>query len=334
MTVLLFSGCKKVKEEELKSEDPLLGNAAKDETAINARSDNKGCRLLTWEVSNGYSETFRYNSKGLVDEWRFNYADGFYYDYFMTYDNKGGLLTSQMLFPGDAVNFSFYTDGKHITRCTGYLESNNFMVNDIFYTYNNKGQMNRLDDEVVDVHTRFYYDNQGYNRRSDLYVGNELLYTLLMNFDIPGKNPYLALNGIDFGFPNYQFMATQWDNRWNSSGSWFIYDNGNPIVIADDDPAQTVIHTGNGNYVTYAKYYDIPSESFYDMTFSYSNCGQNSNSNGEDIQTGSGSAKKAGTMSTIASLKKILNSHSKNMKQELIDFKNQCLSRLKSTTHK
>jgi hypothetical protein len=192
--------------------------------------------------------------------------------------------------------------------------------------------MIRLIDQPAGVETRFYYDNKGYNRRADMYINNEMIYTYLLNFDIPGKNPYMALNGIDFGFPNYIFMATLWDKRWNSSGTVLTYDNGNPIVIADDDPAQTEIHTGSGNYVTYAKYFDIPSESYYDMTFSFSNCSQNSN--GEDIQAGSGSVTKTSAMSTITRLKKILQKPSKNMKQELVDFKNQCLDQLRTRSHK
>ncbi|MEP7256278.1 MAG: hypothetical protein ABI666_10925 [Ferruginibacter sp.] len=327
LSFLLISGCKKVTEEELMTEDPVAGRTAQDSKTANTPNGDNGCQLRAWEVNNGYSETFRNNRKGLVDRWRLDYADGYFYDYFITYNRKDLLLTARMLLPGDAIDYNFYTDGKHITRCTGYRESNNELANDIFYIYNNKGQMIRLVDQPAQVETRFYYDNKGYNRRSDMYINNELFYTYLLNYDIPGKNPYLALNGIDFGFPNYIFMATQWDKRWNSSGTVYVYDNGNPIVIADDDPVQTVIHTGNGNYVTYAKYFDIPTESFYDMTFSYSNYSQNSN--GENIQAGSGSVKQTGSMNTITRLKRILTGYSKNMKQELIDFKNQCLSQLK-----
>ncbi len=326
--VLLFSGCKKVTEQELMSDDPVSGKAALNERTANTPNGDNGCRLRAWQVNNGYSETFSYNRKGLVDRWRFDYADGFYYDYFITYDKKDRLLKSRMLMPGDAIDYNFYTDGKHITRCSGYLESTNELINDIFYIYNNRGQMIRLIDQPAGVETRFYYDNKGYNRRADMYINNELIYTYLLNFDIPGKNPYLGLNGLDFGFPNYIFLATPWDKRWNSSGDVLTYDNGNPIVIASDDPAQTEIHTGNGNYVTYAKYFDIPNEYYYDMTFSFSNCGQNSN--GEDIQAGSGSVKKTGTMSIITRLKKILQKPSKNMKQELVDFKNQCLQQVKA----
>ncbi len=331
LSVLLLSGCKKVTEEELKLNEPIAGKEGLNQANTNTPTNQEGssCRLRTWAVSNGYAETFRYNRKGLVDEWRFNYPDGFYYDYFITYEKKDRLLKARMLFPGDAVDFNFYTDGKHITRCSGYLESNDDLVNDIFYVYNNKGQMIRLIDVVAGVETRFYYDNKGYNRRSDMYINNELIYTLLLNYDIPNKNPNLALPGIDFGFPNFIFMATQWDKRWNSSGDWFIYDNGNPIVIASDDPAQTVIHTGQGNYATYAKYYDIPSESFYDMTFSYSNCNGNQNAN-EDEVIPAPSVKGNSPMPVMTRLQKILQSPSKNKKQQLLDLKKQLLDQVKA----
>jgi hypothetical protein len=183
-----------------------------------------------------------------------------------------------------------------------------------------------LDETVNDIHTRYYYDNKGYCRRSDYYIGTELSLTLFMNFEISNKNPYLAINGVNFGFPFEIFNV--FDKRWNSFGSWVIYDNGNPIVVNEDDPAQTVIHTGQGNYATYAKYFDIPSETFYEMTFNYSNCNAGNNEESSKVMPAA-SVKKNRPMPVLASLKKILGTHSKNMKQELKDVKKQILSQRK-----
>ena len=183
-----------------------------------------------------------------------------------------------------------------------------------------------LDETVNDIHTRYYYDNKGYCRRSDYYIGTELFLTLFLNFEISNKNPYLAINGVDFGFPFEIFNV--FDKRWNSFGSWVMYDNGNPIVVNEDDPAQTVIHTGQGNYTTFAKYFDIPSESFYEMTFNYSNCNGGDNEESSKVMPAT-SVKKNRPMPVLASLKKILATHSKNMKQELTDIKRQILSQRK-----
>lgn len=323
-SVLLFSGCQKITQEELMSEDPEQANSR-----INDDDDNNNCRLQSLVTDWGYSESFSYNPKGLANMWLIDYGGGDYFEHKITYDKKNKIKATRVIapvfLPGDAINYTFYSKGNLTTRALGYLESGPIWA-DYNYSYNNKGQMIRLDETVNDVHTRYYYDKKGYCRRSDYYIGTELTLTLLMDFEISNKHPYLAVNGVDFGFPFEIFNV--FDKRWNSFGSWIMYDNGTPIVVNEDDPAQTVIHTGRGNYATYAKYFDIPSESFYEMTFNYSNCnGGHDEDNGKVMPATS--VKQNRPMPVAESLKKILGTHSKNMKQELSDFKRQILSRLK-----
>jgi hypothetical protein len=326
LSALLFAGCQKEiqeKEETLNvDEQSLQANRDKDD-------DNNGCRLRSLVTDYGYAESFSYNRKGLADIWLIDYGGGDYYEHQITYDKKnkikGTHVIAPVFLPGDAINYTFYSKGNFTTRALGFLESGPIWA-DYNYSYNKKGQMISLDETVNDIHTRYYYDNKGYCRRSDYYIGTELFLTLLMDFEISNKNPYLAINGVDFGFPFEIFNV--FDKRWNSFGSWIMYDNGNPIVVNEDDPAQTVIHTGQGNYTTYAKYFDIPSASFYEMTFNYSNC-----NGGDDEETSKVmpaiSVKQNRPMPLLASLKKILGTHSKNMKQELTDIKKQILSQRK-----
>jgi len=319
---LLFSGCQKIPQEEMMSEDSGQANSR-----IN--NDNNNCRLQSLVTDWGYSESFSYNQHGLADIWLIDYGGGDYYEHQITYDNKnrikGTHVIAPVILPGDAINYTFYSKGNFTTRASGYLESGPIWA-DYNYSYNKKGQMISLDETVNDIHTRYYYDNKGYCRRSDYYIGTELFLTLFLNFEISNKNPYLAINGVDFGFPFEIFNV--FDKRWNSFGSWVMYDNGNPIVVNEDDPAQTVIHTGQGNYTTFAKYFDIPSESFYEMTFNYSNCNGGDNEESSKVMPAT-SVKKNRPMPVLASLKKILATHSKNMKQELTDIKRQILSQRK-----
>lgn len=322
LSALLFSGCQKVTQEELMTEDPAQPNHR-----IN--NDNNNCRLQSMVTDYGLTESFSYNQKGLADTWLIDYGGGDFFEHQITYDNKnrikGTHVIAPVFLPGDAINYTFYNKGNVTTRALGYLESGPIWA-DYNYSYNNKGQMIRLDETVNDVHTRYYYDNKGYCRRSDLYLGTELYLTLLLDFEISNKNPYLAINGVNFGFPYEIFNV--FDKRWNSFGSWIMYENGNPIVVNEDDPAQTVIHTGQGNYTTYAKYFDIPSASFYEMTFNYSNCNGGDNEESSKVMPAT-SVKQSRPMPVLASLKKILGTPSKNMKQELTDFKKQILSRQK-----
>lgn len=324
---LLFTGCQKVTPEFTAPENE---TNVQDEAVAKDKNNEKNCRLQSYETDWGYSENFSYNQKGLADIWRIDYGGGDYFEHQITYDNKNRIKATHVLapvfLPGDAINYTFYSSGNFTTRALGYLESGPIWA-DYKYTYNNKGQMTRLDETVNDIHTRYYYDNKGYCRRSDYYIGTELNLTLLMDFEISNKNPYLALNGVNFGFPFEIFNV--FDKRWNSFGSWVIYDNGNPIVVNEDDPAQTVIHTGQGHYATYAKYFDIPSESFYEMTFNYSDCNGGNNVEGSKVIPAT-SVKQNRPAPAMASLKKILGMPSKNIKQQLIQFKQQYIKQLKT----
>ena len=322
LSALLFSGCQKVTQEELMTED--LGQP---NHRIN--NDNNNCRLQSMVTDYGLIESFSYNQKGLADTWLIDYGGGDFFEHQITYDNKnrikGTHVIAPVFLPGDAINYTFYSKGNFTTRALGYLESGPIWA-DYNYSYNKKGQMTRLDETVNDIHTKYYYDNKGYCRRSDYYIGTELFLTLLMDFKISNKNPYLAINGVDFGFPFEIFNV--FDKRWNSFGSWVMYENGNPIVVNEDDPAQTVIHTGQGNYTTYAKYFDIPSGSFYEMTFNYSNCNGGDNEESSKVMPAT-AVKQNRPMPVLARLKKILGTPSKNMKQELTDLKKQILSQRK-----
>ena len=329
-TVLLFSGCQKITEAELAKENQLSEKDAQNQ-ANTSLNDNNSCRLLSFEQSDGYSENFHYNDKGLADRWYNVFGDGTVNDYHILYNKKDRIKSIQVIFPGDAVNYTFYYNGDQTTRATGYLESTGELYSDILYSYNQRGQMIMQDDIVSDVHSRFYYNNKGYNTRSDFYFGSEMFLSILLKFDISNKNPYLALNGVDFGFNSYT-LAPLFGKRWNSTGDFVIYEEGNPIVVGEDDPAQTEMQTGIGNYLTYVKYYDLISESFYDLRFRYENCGPGNENNIEKIPAPT--FKKNSPMSVMTSLKKILGSHSKNMKQEFQEFKRQYSSQLKPGKNK
>lgn len=317
LLALIFTGCQKISDQELVS-----GNDGKGQE--NFRGNDNTCRLRSFVQSDGFNENFHYNNKGLADRWFIDYGDGTSFDYHITYDRKDKLKSARMLFGGDAVNFTFYNTGNRTTRLTGFFESNGEPYADIYYTYNRKGQMISLDDIVADIHSRFSYDRMGNNNKIDMYFGTELFYTYLLTFDNPNKNPYLALNGVDYGFTTFFFLATKFDKRWNSSGTFIIYDNGAPIVAADDDPAQTQIQTGIGNYVTYASYYDVVNESSYDLRFEYENCG---NGNCDDKAAKQTQPVKRTAMNANTKLRKIFDVRSENMKQQLMDFKKECISK-------
>lgn len=328
LSALLISGCQKVTEKELIAEDPVTGNDGQEQ-ANNRHGDNdNGCRLSHVNQGFGFAGPdmdFHYNHKGLADIWLLDYGEGDFEEHSIKYDHKnrikGTRIIAPVFLPGDAINYTFYSSGNFTTRALGYLESGPIWA-DIYYTYNHKGQMVREDDMVNDYHTRFYYDNRGYNTRIEFYIGTDLYALFHWKYDIPNRNPYLSVNGVDFGFPIYTWPL--FDKRFNSSGTIILYDNGTPIVVAEDDPAQTVIQTGRNNYATNAHYYDIPAETPYDIVFTYENCGRGN----DDVsnEKAPSTAKRAGPVSVKNRVAKILSRHSKNMKQELQVLKTETLN--------
>jgi hypothetical protein len=212
----------------------------------------------------------------------------------------------------------------------GYLESGGIWA-DIHYTYNYKGQMIKEDDDINEYHSRFYYDNKGFNTKTEFFIGTDLIYVSLLKFDIPNRNPYLAVNGVNYGFPSFSWPL--FDKRFNSAGTTILYDEGSPVVIWDDDPAQTVMQTGAAHYLNNAHYYEKVSETPYDITFTYQNC-NGKDDDDFDKAIPPSTIKNAGPLSVKTALTKILSRHSKNKKQELKDFKRQYINQQKPVSNK
>ena len=247
---LVFAGCQKTGKE-------FNEQIAQESKGGNDNNHDK-CQLIGYAQSDGYAEAYQYNHKGLVDKMSLDYGGGYVEEYDIKYDHKNRIkssrFTAPLYLPGDAVNYTFYNDGKLTTRVTVHLESSGDLWSDIYYTYNRKGQMIKQDERVNDQHSRFYYDEKGFNTRTEYYLGSELFYKFLNKYDIPNRNPFLALKGVDFWFMS--LFSPLWDKRFNSSATYIYYDNGNPVVFLEDDPAQTIHQAGSNNYLTRAQYYD------------------------------------------------------------------------------
>jgi hypothetical protein len=259
--------------------------------------------------------------------WRLNYAPGDYTEHQIKYNNRNRIKSTRVIdpifLPADTINYTFYDNGNFTTRALGYLTSGGIWA-DIYYKYNQRRQMTRIDDAVNDFHSRFYYNNSGYNTKTEFYIGTDLLYTYSFEFTIPNKNPYLAVNGVDFGFPFY--VLPLFDKRWESKGKVIYYEEGIPYVIYDLDAAQTTIQTGAHNYMTYSSYYDMATETAGNVACTYQNCGGDD----DDRIAAPPAIKSTGQLSIKNRLISILNRPSKNIKQQLKDFKQEYFSQLKS----
>ncbi|MEO7306137.1 MAG: hypothetical protein ABIR78_02790 [Ferruginibacter sp.] len=316
-TALLFlSSCQK--ETQLNTETPVA-----NENSLQASKnddDKPECQLKHLDYGTGYTLDFKYNNKGLASEVLLSYSDGYFERHAIFYDNKDRLIKTRIVSSDlTIIVFDFSHSGDLITRANGYYEDSHEPWRDIRYSYNHKGQMTKLDDIVQDVHMKYFYNNQGSNTYSELYFGTDLYLTTDLAFKIPNRNPFLAVNGLDFGF--WDFFLPLWEQRWESYDRWVIYEEGSPVIILDTDPAKTTMITGPHNYLTADTKYDRISESYFTETMTYKNCGGHENENNNDAATPSG--KQFKQLSPVAKLQRILNGPSKNIKKQLKDLKTQ-----------
>ncbi|HEY0679824.1 MAG TPA: hypothetical protein VGD17_16185 [Chitinophagaceae bacterium] len=312
--IAILAGCKKNNEERVN--ESLVSGKLQD--AVNQDK----CRLQSIQWNDGSYLSFTYNSSGLVEDFIEYYGDVIFNRY--TYDENGRAISSVFHLSGDAINMNYYYTGKLLTRTTGHLESTGELWNDIYYGYDEKGEIISLDDEASDIHTKFYYNPQGYATTIELYIGDELIYLLHYRYDIPNRNPFLALRGLNIWHTNY--IAPIFDQRWESGFDLTYYENGVPYLINDYDPASIIMQTGNQNYLTYTSFFDRSPyvDAAGDITMTYENCGGNGGVN----RNLTGSGKISGALSFKQGLMRILSHRSKNLRQDLKELHRQWKSQV------
>ena len=318
--LLFFTGCQK--EIQQKEKTPLAGENSLQASANN--DDNTGCQLKQIDFGGGVTYDFKYNNKGLASELLINFGDGLPDLHKMSYDKKSKLIKDKLFsaYYNVVIDYTFFYIDNLVTRVTGYYEGTNNIWVDIFYTYNRKDQMTKAYEVTQDLLEKYYYNNQGFNSRGEMYIGGDLIFTYDYGFRIPNKNPYLAVNGVPYGFFNY---LPYWDKRWETYDRLVTYENGSPTVIVETDPYRTTMTTGPHNYLISDTKYDLISESFYTESMTYQNCGGGH----DDVAAPASKQFKpspngvlAGrALSPVAKLQRILSGTSKNIKQQLKELK-------------
>jgi hypothetical protein len=279
LSALLMIGCQK----DLKETNPEVSPEANLQTA--KEQPKNECRLtkMTWSGVNEYN--YHYNNEGLADEW--DISD--YGLFKQEYDANGKLAKSRWYIGNDLqVTIHFFYEGKKVIKEIWYNGNTTEIGDEVFYTYNAKGQMVRMESFLNDYYTIMSYTPQGNNSSWDFFVGGYPYYSGVLKYIQPYKNPYLAVPGIEHGFPyvNPQYNSNKW---WATSEKQIIYDeNGDPIVLFDYDPLQTIWQAGHQNYPLSSTYYDLISETWVPYIFEYENCGSgNVNNNSRKAQPSS-----------------------------------------------
>ncbi len=96
----------------------------------------------------------------------------------------------------------------------------------------------------------------------------------------------MAIPGLPYAFI---YTTGSVSKSYATSDKFTVFENGNPIVLFDTDPAKTVMEFGPKHYVSSATFYDRVSGTFITRTFEYQNCGPHSNMPGKANGTSSNS---------------------------------------------
>ncbi len=274
--MLLFSGCQKELQKD---------GTAKPETELKtaeAKGNHRNeCRLVS-DASEFGTDTYKYNNRGLVEEWNISAYDGYF---IMEYNSKGRLIKSRFYSGGALVNtiIFLYRDDR-VVKEIWYNMDTEEKADEVLYQYNRKGKMLKMQSFMLDYYTLYDYTSDGNVSEWNFYFGGSLLYTAQNTFFHHHKNPYLAIPGLDYGFAYTNGAIFQ--NKWYPTSEKFIYydENGNPQVLYDQDPYETIVEANRRNYVTASDYFDVVSQEYFHFRFGYENCAQDDRDKAQPAQ--------------------------------------------------
>jgi len=266
---LLLSGCKKSIEEttEVATEESTKSKQVKDKQLDPKKNE---CQLTFGYDHGGFPNYFHYNSMGLVDEWRIVRPE-MQYIITMTYDNKNRLSTASFPDHDFLVSIEFVWSGDRITR--EHWDVGGFFQFDYINTYDRHGRI--IKRETSNGYTGIIeFTPEGNHLRDVLYFNGELLQSDDYTYNQPNKNPFTAIPGLPYAF----LYTNPYQSKWYATSNKFIENyTGNPVVVLDTDPAQTVMEFGFRHYLSSVTYYDRVSETFMTRNFEYQNCGPQNN---------------------------------------------------------
>jgi hypothetical protein len=259
--LIVFSSCQK----------SITESSTEAETKVPDASLKNKCQLTAMNLE-GFNNRFHYNTKGLADEWKIEYGDGIYHDvYTLSYDNNNHLSRALYHYDGllQAI-IDFVWTGNRLTTERWDYSGFPFEVENI---YDVKGQIIRREISYGFTAVNQYSPNGNILVR-DILIGDELIHRGQYTYNQPNKNPFLAIQGLPYGFPFITFDFSPW---WETSEKITEYSAGSPFVTLDEDPAQTVMHIGFQNYPAAVDHFDLVTNSLVLFSFEYQNCGPQGN---------------------------------------------------------
>lgn len=262
---LFVCGCR----SDTSGPDPIATLAVLDNVQAGRRVD--ACQVVRNEGQDGFLQTFRYDSRGLVSRWEDGFAT-----LIPQYDAKGALVRATYIID-DATFASIvykYQGGK-VAQETWFIGGTDIVDDILVNTWNARGQLIRRESQLFGVYTTFQYDAIGNAYQVDVLGSDGFLF--LSNtyaFTAPIKSPDLTLRGLPYGpqFINLVF------NPWRQTAAKAVVSDleGNLVTLFDQDPKKSMLVAGQQQYALYQKFFDKLSGTWYAQTWSYVNCPGNS----------------------------------------------------------
>ncbi len=271
VSIMLFAcamliGCKK--ESTL---NPSLSASEVNDLQV---GNNSSCKL-THAVYPPATWDFTYNDKGVANIWRIDYA-GSVSNFKLRYDEFNKLIKADV-----------YDDFNNLSSTVTFSYSGNLLIKETWtfilsstgfeylVSHNSKGQIVKWDDIANDTHIFNTYDNMGNCTRSDYYIGSDLFFSDIYEFNSNERDPLLTVSGVDFLFP-YSGLG-YFNKLWFTRNLSILYfSDGSSFVLNDLNASKTDFSTGPQHFPSSVNYYDTVSKGPFDITFGYS-CNGNSN---------------------------------------------------------
>jgi len=261
LSILFFIGCKKeVKETNINSS-----------IYSNVKIENGNKIRLTSAANEFGTQTFSYNSEGLMDEW---YLPGFDFTTRVEYDEDGKLAKS-LIYLGSDLTYTvyFFYEKNRVVKEVWYNGSTNDIVDEVRYTFDSNGTMLKLESPIGNYYVVYEYTNDDQLSVISFYLNSIPLYKEDLTYLFNYKNPFNAIPGLTYAFI-FGDGVYYTNKLYSTSVSVTYYDEFGNVMFEDfQDPALTIMKPGPQHYPATASYYNLAFDSYVNFTFTYENCG-------------------------------------------------------------
>ncbi|MBL0181798.1 MAG: hypothetical protein IPP96_05665 [Chitinophagaceae bacterium] len=314
LTVLFISSCQK--ESLTVEKDTIVSSDAASKS-----EHNNQCRLVSLNTNFGFTSSVSYNNRGLANTWSLSYDFGsVVYTMLLEYDANNRLTRAKYINTGDYLYDVVYYYNKKglVEKEKWYLPNTNILDDEVFFTYNTRGDAVRQQSFIYGVDAHIIPDAKGNYTRYDLYIDGNLVQTGLYTFNRSNKNPWTAMKGIPYGLPGYAFQFSKW---WETSETIIFYDEeGNPYYYYDQNPSRTRMRMNDQDYLLEVKHYDRLTGDLYQYSFDYEHCGDRD----ERVRGDQPAADKLSAWTNKKSkMMKIMSTHGKELRENQLKLRKQ-----------